>query len=301
MKHPNFFIIGAPKCATTSLYKYLQAHPNVFMPEAKEPCFFCDDFPNEMDVHSMEEYLKLFEDAGNQHLAIGEASVWYLYSEVAIKKLFEFNPQAKLIVMLRNPVEQVYSMHMQCYIEQYDHETNFIKAWKLQESRKLGENLPSPCKVEQFLQYKSVASFSFQIERLLSIYPAEQVKFILFDDIKSDPQNVYNETIKFLGLPKHDRDDFKTENSSHQFKYKWLGNFMLNQPSWLVSIKNWIKRVFKIESLTSISSFISRFNIQQGSREPLPAEFIEELKEEFKEETERLSRLIDRDLTHWSR
>lgn len=300
MSRPNFFIVGAPKCATTSLYKYLQAHPNIFMPRAKEPCFFCTDFPNEMDVHSMEEYLALFADAEDKHLAIGEASVWYLYSDVAIQKLFEFNPKAKLIVMLRNPVEQVYSMHMQCYIEQYDNETDFVKAWRLQESRKNGANLPSPCKVKQFLQYRSIASYSFQIERLLNIYPSEQVKFILFDDIHSNPRQVYNETIEFLELEKHDYDDFGTENASHQFKYKWLGNFMLNQPSWVIALKNWIKRIFKIQSLTSISSFISRFNIQEGKREPLPPEFIGELKEEFKEEIERVSRLIQRDLSHWS-
>ncbi len=300
MKLPNFFIVGAPKCATTALYKYLQTHPNIFMPEGKEPCFFCTDFPNERDVKTMDEYLKLFADTKDEHLVIGEASVWYLYSEVAIKSLHEFNPDAKLIVMLRNPVEQVYSMHMQCYIEEYDNETDFIKAWRLQESRKNGENLPSRCKVEQFLQYKAVASYGFQIERLLSIYPREQVKFILFDDIKSNPRQVYQEVMDFLELENDNRQEFQTENASHQYKYKWLGEFMLNQPPWLESVKKWVKRIFRIKKLTAVSSLISKYNIEEGKRDPLPPEFVAELKEEFKEDIARVSELINRDLRHWS-
>lgn len=296
---PNFFIVGAPKCATTSLHSYVQAHPSVFMPKNKEPCFFCTDFPNEMGVTSMEDYQQLFSEADDSHLVIGESSVWYLYSEVAGKNIYEFNPDAKLIVMLRNPVDQVYSMHMQCYIEGYDNETNFEKAWRLQDSRKNGENLPSPCKVEQFLQYKAIASYSYQIERLLEIFPREQVKFILFDDIKSRPREVYVDVLNFLGLEDDNREDFQIENPSQQFKVKWLAEFFLNQPRWVVTLKTFIKRILRTDNL-AIGSFIYKHNTGKGKREPLSPELVAQLKEEFQEEVERVSALIGRDLTHWS-
>ena len=299
MKHPNFFIVGAPKCATTALYRYLKTHPNIFMPEHKEPCFFCTDFPDRRVVDSLDEYLQLFADANENHLAIGEASVWYLYSKVAIKNLYEFNPVSRLIVMLRNPIEQAYAMHMQCSIEGFDVETDFVKAWRLQDIRKSGQGLPSPSKeAHPFLQYKEIASYDAQIKRLLSIFPQDQVKFILFDDLKSDPRRVYLEVLNFLELEDDKRHDFSVEHPSQQFKVPWLGRFLLNQPKWLESLKLWIKRIFRVDRLL-VGSFIAKHNVKVGNRNPLPPGFIAELKDEFREEVARVSVLIERDLSHW--
>lgn len=300
MKHPNFFIVGAPKCATTALYKYLQTHPNIFMPnEIKEPCFFCTDFPNQRLVESMDEYLDLFTEANENHLAVGEASVWYLYSRIAIQSLHEFNPDSKLIVMLRNPIEQVYAMHMQCYIMSYETETDFVKAWRLQEERKNGKKLPLRCKEAQFLQYKAIASYAEQIERLLSIFPQNQVKFILYDDFKSNPRQVYLDTLNFLDLDDDNRQEFPVENPSQRYKFHWLGEFLQDQPAWLETLKSWIKRIFRIERLSVISSFINKHNVQVGKRKPLSPEFVAELKDEFREDVSRVSVLINRDLSHW--
>jgi hypothetical protein len=300
MKKPNFFIVGAPKCATTALFEYIKTHPNVFMSRPyKEPCFFCPEFPTRRLVDSLDEYIQLFDDANETHRIVGEASVWYLYSKVAIKNVYEFNPDSKLIVMLRNPVEQVYSMHMQCYILDYETETDFIKAWRLQEDRKNGKNLPTICKEEKLLQYKDIASYSSQIERLLSIFPRDQVKFILFDDFKSNTRQVYCEVLDFLELEEDDRQEFQVENAGQRYKFQWLGDFLLEQPRWLVSLKSWVKRTFKISHLTMISSFINKFNVEVGKREQLSAEFVDELKEEFREDVSRVSALIDKDLSHW--
>lgn len=298
MNTPNFFIVGAPKCATTSLHRYLKTHPNVFLPTLKEPCFFCTDFPNEVAVDSMDEYLELFTEASDTDSAIGESSVWYLYSEAAGKKLYEFNPDSKLIIMLRNPVEQVQSMHMQCFIEGYENETDFEKAWRLQESRKSGKNLPSSCSVEQFLQYKDIASYSHQIKRLLNIFPREKIKFILFDDMKANPRQVYIETLEFLGLVDDNKQDFKIEKPSQRYKMKWLADLILNQPEWLVALKRPIKRLLKTERL-AIGSFIYNRNIETGKRKPLPSALISELKNEFRDEVNQTSKLINRDLSHW--
>jgi len=265
----------------------------------KEPCFFCEDFPYQRRVESMDEYLQLFDDANENHLIIGEASVWYLYSKVAIQGLYEFNPDSKLVVMLRNPVEQVYAMHMQCYIMHYDTKTDFEEAWRLQENRKNGKDLPNPCKVEQFLQYKEIARYSSQIERLLSIFPRDQVKFILFDDFKSNSRQVYLDVLDFHGLEDDNRHEFPVGNPSQRHKIQWLGDFLLDQPRWLEVLKSWVKRIFKIKKLTMISSFIHKRNVEVGKREPLPPDLITELKNEFREDVARVSSLIQRDLSHW--
>ena len=299
MKRPNFFIVGAPKCATTALYEYLITHPDIFMPsDMKEPCFFCKDFPYQRRVTSMDEYLQLFDDANDNHLIVGEASVWYLYSKVAIQNLYEFNPESKLIVMLRNPVEQVHAMHMQCYIMDYENKTNFEKAWRLQENRKNGKDLPNPCKVEQFLQYRDIASYSAQIERLLSIFPRNQVKFILYDDLKSNARQVYLDVLGFLGLEDDNRQEFPVGNPSQRYKIQWLGEFLSDQPRWLKVLKSWFKRAFGIKRL-KIRSFVNKRNVEVGKRKPLPPHLITELKTDFREDVARVSSLIQRDLKHW--
>src|SRR4051812_29453240 len=101
---PDFFIVGAPKCGTTALYEYLASHPYVFMPKTKDPHFFCEDMVGSRHAADLKDYLALFSDAGPDQI-VGEASVWYLFSEVAISKIFALRPDAKFIVMLRDPVE----------------------------------------------------------------------------------------------------------------------------------------------------------------------------------------------------
>ncbi len=113
MKKPDFFIVGAPKCGTTSLYHYLAQHPDIFTPTIKESYYFCPDITakihNKPKVNSLEEYLSLFEDSHGK--ICGEASVLYLVSEVAAQKIKDFNPNAKIIIMLREPVSLMYSLH----------------------------------------------------------------------------------------------------------------------------------------------------------------------------------------------
>ena len=101
MRKPDFFIVGAPKCGTTALYEYLRPHPNVFMSTVKEPHFFAKDLGSYPHIKTDEEYAALFAGANEQHLRVGEASVYYLRSAVAIPNIREFNPDARLIAMFR--------------------------------------------------------------------------------------------------------------------------------------------------------------------------------------------------------
>src|SRR5580698_1501830 len=105
MLKPNFFIVGAPKSGTTSLYDYLKEHPQVFLPK-KELYYFCYDLTFRTPPISENIYLKYYTDANNQK-AVGDASVYYLLSPGAAKKIKDFNPEAKIIVMLRNPIQMV--------------------------------------------------------------------------------------------------------------------------------------------------------------------------------------------------
>src|SRR4051812_22016289 len=101
---PDFFIAGAPKSGTTALFEYLSRHPSVFMPDIKEPNFFSSDLHTKGQRFRADEYLALFEAARSDQLT-GEASAIYLYSAVAVARLMQHNPRARVVVILRNPVE----------------------------------------------------------------------------------------------------------------------------------------------------------------------------------------------------
>ena len=112
MKKPNVFIIGAPKCGTTSLREYLGSHPNVYACKPEEPHFFCTDLKGRYNGLTEPEYLrKYFHGANSRHKVIIDKSTWYLYSKSAVLNILKFDADAKFIVMVRNPINMVYSLH----------------------------------------------------------------------------------------------------------------------------------------------------------------------------------------------
>jgi hypothetical protein len=142
MARPNFFIVGAPKCGTTALRQYLLGHPATFFCEPKEPHYFATDFPSHRYVDSEQNYLRLFDPAGRECTRIGEASSWYLYSRDALANIRRFDPDAKIIAMLRNPIEMTPSLHAQLLRDFAESEPDLRRAWDLQEERRDPRRLP---------------------------------------------------------------------------------------------------------------------------------------------------------------
>lgn len=213
-QRPNFFIVGAPKCGTTALYQYLRPHPSIFMPELKEPHFFARDLGSYPRIKTPEEYAALFAPSSERHLAVGEASVYYLRSSVAIPAIREFNPEARIIAMFRNPVDMVYSLHSQLLYVSEETVEDFETAWRLQERRARGLDLPPAIRSPLLVQYAEVGRFGSQAQRVLATFPTAQVKLILFDDFAASPQRIYDEVIQFLGIPHDGRTQFPRINEN---------------------------------------------------------------------------------------
>jgi hypothetical protein len=197
---PDFFIAGAPKCGTTSLFNYLRAHPAVFMPANKEPNYFCSDLPADLRVGTLAEYEALFSPAP-PHSLTGEASVFYLYSSVAIGQIMAHNVNAKIIVLLRNPIEAARSMHAFRWNNHLEDVRDFEHAWRLQEARLEGRHLPPLWPYPQLLQYGAQNSYAPQVRRLLAQVPREQCLFLLFEEFFADPSRQFARVLEFLGLP----------------------------------------------------------------------------------------------------
>lgn len=296
MNQPNFFIVGAPKCGTTALSDYLSEHPNVYISAPKEPRFFAEYFqlPN---IKTWDQYLSLFQNAEGK-LAIGEASVHYLCSSTAIEKIYQYKPDAKIIAMLRNPIDLVYSYHSQLFFNQDEVEVDFEKAWRLQDARERGENLPPLAENPKALQYRMIGQLGSQVENLLSFFKPQQVKIILFDDFKTSTQSIYEEVLSFLNVPSDHRSHFPRINANKKYKVAWLALLTDRTPKVVLDGVKIAKQAVGVKSF-GIANAVRQINNQEYQRPPLSPHFRSELIKEFQEEIDKLEKILNRDLSHW--
>jgi hypothetical protein len=295
---PNFFIIGAPKCGTTALSEYLRDHPRVFVSRPKEPHFFGADLryyfaPGQA---SLEHYLGLFAGAGPDQLAIGEASVWYMYSASAVAEIHAFNPSARLIAMVRDPVELVPSLHSQLLYTLDEDQPSVEAAWALNAARAEGRELPGSVRVPSFLQYGEVGKLGAQLRRVYATVPREQVKVIVFDDLKADAGAVYRDVLAFLGVPDDGRADFPRVNENKVHRAGALARVTQRPPRVLVGAAGAVKRVAGLERL-GVLDRMRRRNRVVRRREAVSPGFAAALRGHFREDVAELSELIGRDLS----
>ncbi|RKZ85462.1 MAG: sulfotransferase [Candidatus Parabeggiatoa sp. nov. 1] len=299
MLKPNFFIVGAPKCGTTALSEYLRTHPQIFFSTPKEPFYFSTDLIKS-SFHTEHDYLeKCFKGSTSQHLAIGEGTTHYLYSQVAVKNIMKFNPVAKIIVMLRNPIDLVYSWHSELISWGGEDIVDFKEAWNKQLARKEGIYLPKSCPPQKWLFYSEIALLGQQLERLYQSVPREQVLVIWFDDFISQTPQVYNQVLQFLGVSPDGHQEFPKINENKVIRLPWLKFSMESlRASWLGKAVIRAKKQLGIKTL-GIGPLIAVFNTKIQPRPPLDPIMRKVLIEEFREDIEKLSGLLDRDLSHW--
>lgn len=284
---PNFFVVGAPKCGTTALHHYLGTHPDIYLPRIKEPHFFATDLPNIRIVKDWGDYLDLFECEGAPPPVRGEASVWYLFSNDALPAVRERIPESKLIVMLRNPVEFVQSVHSQFVYNGIESCTDFMTAWRSQHSRD-----------GVFKQYRRLGLFGEQVSRALRVFPSEQLQFILLEDLAADPRSTYLRVLEFLGVRDDGRQDFQQANANKIVRSRAIDNFARRTPAVLSRPVAWLKRLIGVEEL-GILDRLRRINARKVQRKQLSDKDRRELLDAFADDVEVLGRLIGRDLGSW--
>lgn len=291
MKKPNLFILGAPKCGTTSLAEWLGEHPQIYMSKPKEPHYYNKDHKHN-SVVDYDHYLSLFKNTEEQHKIVGEASVWYLYSEVAVKNILEdLGRDIKFIVMLRNPVQMAYSLHEQQVFNLNEPENDFKKAWDLQSERKINRKLSTTTRDAKLLLYGEACKLGNQVEQLLNIVERTKIEFILLDEIKENSLNVYNRTLDFLGVDYDGRTDFNAVNAGKVRKFEAL--------ALIVKSLGLLKQKLKIKKGFGILNRTNQINIRDFKRKPLSPEFRNDLKDFFKDDISKLEKLINKDLSHW--
>ncbi len=291
MKYPNFFILGAPKCGTTSMVDWLSEHPEIYFSPSKEPHYYNTDHSHNV-ITTKKQYLKLFDDATQNHKVLGEASVWYLYSQDAVKNIINDKVgDVKYLVMLRNPVAMSYSLHEQQVFNLNENILDFEEAWFLQDRRKENKDIAITTRDSKLLLYGDACKLGEQVDRLLKRVKKEDVKFILLDDVKEDPKKVYDDILNFLEINPFNKLNFEVLNSAKVRKNK--------NTALLVKILGKIKHKLRITKGFGILNKSNELNVSFTKRAALSPKMEQTLKEYFKSDILLLQELIQRDLSNW--
>ena len=211
---PNLFVVGAVKSGTTSLYAYLRQHPAVFFPEMKEPHFFSRPRPSPEQRHlitfvgDQEKYLRLYERAGAWPWR-GDASPSYLWCPEAPARIAAAAPDARIIVILRDPIERAYAQYLMDYSEGAIH-LPFYDALRADWER--------PDKgwgVSQL--YVELGLYTDQIRRYRATFGRDRVLVLLLEDLKRDGRAVLLRIARFLGIDERAMEIIDTSEAHNRY------------------------------------------------------------------------------------
>lgn len=293
MKKPNFFMIGAPKCGTSSMAFWLRQHPEVYFSPMKEPHFF-NDQDELWETRDLATYNKLYEGVTEVHKAVGEGSTWYLFSPEAVPNIEEYTGgDARYIVCLRNPVDMAHSLHSEMHVNGNEPEPDFEKAWRLQDSRAAGK-VSAMSMAPSHLQYRNACALGTLLKRVTDLIPPERIKILLIDDIAKQPQETLQDVLRYLDVSDDiSQVDFEAKNSAKKPKYQAVIR--------LVSAVGALKRALNIRVGLGVINRMRRWNTVTAQRDSLRPEFRAELVAAFAAEVDLLETITGQNLDHWRR
>jgi hypothetical protein len=290
---PDFFIVGAPRCATTAMCHFLRGHPSVFMPGKKEPHFFGSDLASQPNyIRDERQYRALFAKAGHAE-RVGEASVFYLVSRRAAREIKTSAPAARIIVQLRDPVEVMYSLHNLLVRNGQEPLIDFEAALAGEPDRAAGRRP----RVPGFPLYREAVQFTDQVSRFFAAFGREAVHVVVYDDLCRDPAGVCRGVLAFLGVSLDYPAHLRVVNPGGPPRSRILGQALSGFP-WIAALA---RRVVPVRYRSSVWQWARGLNTRREPRPPLAPELRSRLRAELRDEVERLSELLGRDLTSWSR
>jgi hypothetical protein len=206
---PDFFIVGQPKSGTTALWEMLRRHPQIYMPDGKEPWFFAPELHERTPPRpggtprTLDEYAALFA-AARPEQRVGEASVLYLWSRAAAERIAEAAPAARIVAILREPASLLRSLHLQFLQTYVETESDFATALALEDSRREGRNVPRHSYWPRALLYSDHVRYVEQLRRYEALFAPEQMLVLIYDDFRRDNEGTLRTVLRFLGVdPDH--------------------------------------------------------------------------------------------------
>lgn len=296
---PNLFLVGAPRCGTSALHAYLAEHPDVFMSRVKEPHHFSQDVNRAVAAYSGREnpyadrarYLELFEGAGDARVR-GESSIYYLYSDEAADGVRAFDPEARIVVQVREPLDLLRSVHSKLRSMGDEPARTLPEALSLEPARRRGEHVPRTARWPDLLFYSDYVRLAEGVERWRARFGPERVKVIVYDDFERDSAACYADVLAFLGLSQRTLPKFPTMNPGTEPRSVRLAALLRD----LSIEREHERRAFTLRLRARVHRSLDRWNARPARRAPLPVAFVRATRARFRDEVLRLGALLDRDL-----
>lgn len=283
MRVPNFFIVGMPRSGTTSLYTYLKQHRHIFLSIYKEPLFFCKDLDHRpYSVTSEAVYRSLF-DGADDYPVVGEGSVWYLTSETAAREIAEASPGARIVVMLRDPVHMMRSLHS-LYVRTGNEDIeDFAAALEAQEDRRAGQRIPAGNYFANGLLYSDVAHYYPKLKRFYDVFGKERIHVIKFEHFAADPLSECRKVFRFLEVDAEARVELDLGAAKRIIRPRAMEQIRRAHP----------------EVKAKLSRKMGKTHLG-AKRKPLGKNLERTLRRVFRQDLERTGQLTGLDLSAWS-
>jgi hypothetical protein len=292
-RSPDFFLVGAPKCGTTAMHAYLRQHPQIFMPAQKELHYYGSDLHGLPTTLRPEQHDALFEGAGEDD-RVGVTAIWALYSREAAREIKADHPGARIVIMLRDPIEMIYALHSEHLYQAIEDIGSFPMALEAEAGRLSGRS-PLPASYPAALyDYRAIATFSEQVGRYLAIFGEDRVHVILQEDLARDPASVIRGLLTFLDVDPGFGPEFPRVNVNKRVRSVAFQHLLYNPTR---PARRLLRRMFPFTAARRrLVDAAVEWNVVRTPRPPLSRDLRRRLQAEFAPEVDRLGRLLGRDL-----
>ena len=297
----NLFIVGAAKSGTTSLYNYLAQHPDIYFPNVKEPNYYSDaeahnpsayikpkkgKFYHNKIIKDANVYYSLYDEVGNQKI-VADASPSYLWDKLAANRICKDFPEAKVIMILRNPIQRAFSHFLMDLKDGNQSETNFKQA------------ILNDVKIEPKIWgkahlYIDIGQYYNQVKTYFDTFGKSQVKVIIYEDFIKDTANHLKEICQFLNIDANyiDNIDYNKVHNPYVVPKSKLSKLLLKYKNKVGLLKVILPNPIKVYLNEKVF-------FKQEKKPTLQLEDKEYLQGIFLEDINKLEQLLNKDLQQW--
>ena len=311
------FIVGAPRCGTTTLAHFLKSHPAICFPVVKEPHYFAQSDLRGLRFEALrerveDEYLRrFFRWEPNRRIGT-DASVTYLYMPEQLEPALRIWPESRFIVALRDPLKMLPSLHRRLIYIGDESIRRFEHAWSAVDDRAKGRRIPRGCIEPRWLRYDEAGRFGTYVERLFATVGRERCQVVLFDDLEANPAAEYQRLTKFLGLEAVDDVDLQPRRTGADIRFHWLQRMLKRPPKALrkrLAGEQFHQRIRDVDApethmpktVLNWRKRLLRWNRVPPRAQSVPISVQHEIRRKLRDEIDRLGHLIGRDLSSWLR
>jgi hypothetical protein len=301
MRRPDLVFVGHPRSGSGLINGWLDGHPDIWMAQ-KELHFFGADLDYNHPRRTLDNYLRCFDGAGDASL-VGEASTWLMTSRTAAREIHDFGPDIRIVASIRDPIGWLHSVHGHLLFSANEDIVDFADALAAEPDRAAGTRaIPPYCAPPFAVLYTSLVRYAEQLSRFFEVFGRERVHVVVLDDVKADAAGEYRSLLEFLGA-RTDFDGFDAavagnarSRNSHRTVYSQRVLRFIKRPPQQAVLRRLVGAPPGWELFLRA---IRRANIRYADRAPMRPETRAMLADQLRPEVEKVSELLDRDLTHW--